>query len=137
MSQLNFHTNKTPPLQQFTSNLPVLQKTVDVYKIWHAHYANFPRLSKFSLGNKIDFLFTDVVELLLLAGYANSEQKLQFVIKASAKLDLLKFFMQIAWEIRCLDHKKYAALSVPLNEIGKMIGGWLKQLQIKQPPPIR
>ncbi len=106
-----------------------------MYKIWHAHYANFPRLSKFSLGSKIDSLFTDVIELIFLAGYASADQKYTFVVRASTKLDLLKFFMQVAWETKCLDHKKYAVLSVPLNEIGKDIGGWQKHLQTKQPPP--
>ena len=123
-----------PPPQLVTSNLPVLQKIIDVYEIWHVHYSNFPRLSKFSLGAKIDSLFTDVIELIFLAGYAGADQKYALVVRASTKLDLLKFFMQAAWEVRCLDQKKYAALAVPLNEIGKDIGGWQKFLQTKQPP---
>jgi len=123
-----------PPPQLITSNLPVLQKIVDVYKIWHAHYSNFPRLSKFSLGVKIDLLFTDVIELIFLAGYAGVDQKSAFVARASTKLDLLKFFMQAAWEMKCLDHKKYAALSAPLNEIGKDIGNWQNYLHTKHPP---
>lgn len=126
-----------PPPNGVTSNLPVLQKTIEAYKIWHVHYSNFPRLSKFSLGVKIDSLFTDVIELIFLAGYAGADQKYTFVVRASTKLDLLKFFMQVAWELRCLDHKKYAALSTPLNEIGKDIGSWQKYLQTKQPPSKR
>jgi len=123
-----------PPPDKITSNLPVLQKVVDVYKIWHAHYSHFPRLSKFSLGAKIDSLFTDVIELIFLAGYAGADQKYTFVVRASTKLDLLKFFMQAAWEVKCLDQRKYAALAVPLNDIGKDIGSWQKYLQTKQPP---
>ena len=124
-----------PPPQRFTSNLPVLQKTIDAYKIWHAQYSYFPRLSKFSLGAKIDTLFTDLIELIFLAGYAGMDQKYTLVVRAATKLDLLKFFMQAAWEVRCLDQKKYAALAVPLNEIGKDIGSWQKYLQTKQPSP--
>ena len=117
------------------SNVAVLQKVVEVYKIWHAHYANFPRLSKFSLGAKIDSLFTDVIELIYLAKYAGLDQKYTFVVRTSTKLDLLKFFLQIAWEVKCLDHRKYSALSNPLNEIGKDIGSWQNFLQKKQPSP--
>ena len=112
-----------------------MRKTVDVYKIWHAHYSNFPRLSKFSLGTKIDSLFTDVIELIFLAGYAGVDQKGTFVARASTKLDMLKFFVQTAWEMKCLDHKKYAAVTGPLNEIGKDIGSWQKYLQTKHPHP--
>lgn len=106
-----------------------------MYKIWHAQYAAFPRTSRFTLGVKIDAIATDLIELLLLAGYAGSDKKYALVAQAAAKLDLLKFFLQVAWEVRCLDHKKYAALSVPLNDIGKEIGSWQKYLQTKQPPP--
>jgi hypothetical protein len=112
--------------------LPVLHKLTEVYKIWQAHFCHFPRLSKFSLGSKIDTLFTDTVELIFLAGYANIDQKYTFVVRAASKLDLLKFFLQIAWETKCLDQKKYIVLTVPLNEIGKDIGGWQKYLQTKQ-----
>lgn len=69
------------------------------------------------------------MENLFLARYATNERKLVLINAAGAKLDLLKFFIQIAWEIKALDHKKFAALSSPLNEIGKMIGGWQKQIQ--------
>lgn len=100
--------------------------------MWHVFHSSFPRLSKFSLGGKIDTLFSEFLENLFLARYAASERKLLHVNSAGAKLDLLKFFIQIAWEIKALDHKKFAALSIPLNEIGKMIGGWQKQLGIKQ-----
>jgi len=79
-------------------------------------------------------LFTDTVELTLLAGYSSREQKLSAIQKASAKLDTLKFFLQLAWAMKVIDHKKYAAVSVPLGEVGKMFGGWLKQLT-KQTPP--
>jgi len=106
-----------------------------MYRIWHALYAAFPRTSRFTLGVKIDALATDLIELLLLAGYAGSDQKSALIARASAKLDLLKFFFQVAWEVHCLNQRKYTALLVPLNEIGKDIGSWQKHLQTKQPPP--
>lgn len=49
--------------------------------------------------------------------------------KAAAKLDLAKFFLQLLWEIGALDNKKFIVLSEKLYEIGKMFGGWVRQLQ--------
>jgi hypothetical protein len=69
------------------------------------------------------------MENLFLARYASAVQKLAYVNAAGAKLDLIKFFMQIGWEVKVLDHKKFATISVPLNEIGKMVGGWKKSLE--------
>lgn len=64
------------------------------------------------------------MEQLFLARFATPTDKGRYIGQASANLDLIKFFLNIAWEIKSLDHKKYAALCVPLNEIGKMVGGW-------------
>ena len=117
------------------SNLSILQRSLEAYKCWHRYYAEFPRLAKFTLGSKIDVLFYDVIELLLYSGYASREQKSALLIKVSTKLDALKFFLQIAWELKYLDHKKYGAVAKLLLEVGKMLGGWQKQLQTKTSPP--
>jgi hypothetical protein len=34
----------------------------------------------------------------------------------------------VLWETRSLDTKKYAVLSAPLDEVGRMLGGWNGQL---------
>ncbi|MFA6404757.1 MAG: hypothetical protein WCW03_02045 [Candidatus Paceibacterota bacterium] len=34
----------------------------------------------------------------------------------------------ILWETKSIDDKKYIALSVKLDEVGKMLGGWSGQL---------
>ena len=73
-------------------------------------------------------LFIEVIELAFLASYFYKAQKIPYVQKAVMKLDLLKFFLQIAWEIKALDNKKFTLLSEKLNEVGKMLGGWLRQL---------
>ncbi|MBU1178752.1 four helix bundle protein, partial [Patescibacteria group bacterium] len=54
-------------------------------------------------------------ESIFIASRLNKEQKLPFLQKANSKLDLLKFFLQISWEIKFLDNKKYIILSEHLN----------------------
>jgi len=101
----------------------------EAYKIWHGFLPHFPRLSKYTLGAKIDAIFTEILELLLLAKYSEKDNKLLLINKAIAKLDSLKFFLQVSWELKVLDNKKFTCLSRPLAEIGRMLGGWRKQLQ--------
>ena len=119
--------NSTPP-PTTSDNLPILQKMIESYKIWHGFLTHFPRLSRYTLGAKIDAIFTEVLELLLLAKYSSRDNKLLLINKAVAKFDSLKFFLRIAWEIKALDNKKHAHLSKLLSEIGRMLGGWRKQL---------
>ncbi len=91
-------------------------------------------MSRYTLGTKIDALFLDTIELILLAGYSAKDQKLAIVNRSAMKLDATKFFLQTAWELKFFDSKKYTQVSEPLAEVGKMLGGWRKQLQNETPP---
>jgi hypothetical protein len=104
------------------------------YKLWQDYLRQFPKGSRYTLGSKIDTFFVETIELVFLASTISKDKKLPFIERAVSKFDVLKFFLQIAWEVKALDNKKYAALSEPLSEIGKMLGGWHKQLTIKVNP---
>ena len=108
--------------------MPIIQRFVTAYKLWDEFRGHFPKKSRHTLGNRIDNIFLDAIELLFTASYLAQDQKLPFLQKASTKLDLLKFFLQVAWEIKALDNKKFVLLSERLNEIGKMLGGWIRGL---------
>jgi hypothetical protein len=110
----------------------LLAKLTEAYKLWHKILENLPRPTRHTLGAKIDNLFTDALELGLATGFAARENKLLLVKKLSAKLDVLKFFLKIIWELKILEDKKYITISSPLAEAGKMIGHWLKLLSSKQ-----
>jgi len=131
MSQLNFHNNfsqvSPPPQDQFS--LSLIQKLVQAYKLWHGFLPNFSKDSRYTIGTKIDSLFLETIELIIKATYSDKVEKLVSLKNASVKLDLLKFFLQIAWEIKSLDNKKYILISEKLDEIGKMLGGWIKVLK--------
>ena len=47
---------------------------------------------------------------------------------------MLKFFLQIAWELKVFDAKKYAQFFNPLTEIGNMLGGWIRNIEKETPP---
>lgn len=98
------------------------------YKTWHEFLTHVPKDARYTLGTKIDTAFVDTAELIFIASYLGKHQKLPYIQQATAKLDLAKFFLQILWEIKGLDEKKYIYLSEKLNEIGKMLGGWNRQL---------
>ncbi len=79
------------------------------------------------MGLKIDSLFLESIENIFISTHKSREQKVFYLKKASDTFDVLKFLLQIAWELKVLDNKKYINLSAKLNEIGRMLGGWLKQ----------
>lgn len=106
----------------------IIQKLVKGYKVWQEYLKDFPKTQKYTLGTRIDSLLLDVIENVIKAGYSSKAEKYVFLKRASVALDLGKFFLQLAWEIKALENKKYINLSEKLNEIGKMLGGWIKSL---------
>jgi len=109
-----------------------LQKLISAYKLWHNYLILFEKASRYNIGSKIDSLFLETIENLFTAGHKTREQKTVYLNKASEKFDILKFLLQVAWEIKALDNKKYIRISLELNGIGKMLGGWLKQTKTPQ-----
>ncbi len=97
----------------------------DLYKTWQYILGNFPRLTRYTLGTKIDLLFCDVLENMLLAAYTTKDGKLPILQRASVKFDALKFFLTLAWELKYIDTKKYVLLAPQLNDVGKNLGGWI------------
>ncbi len=128
MGQMFLH-QKFANGQPDSNDLPIITKFSSAYKLWHSYLVHLPRLTRFTLGTKIDAYFIECLELSLLAGYAPRESKSAYLRKLSAKLDCLKFFLKILWELKALDQNKYISLSALLAEAGKMVGGWQKMFR--------
>ncbi len=109
-------------------NLPILQYLIRAYKLWHEFLPHIPKDARYTLGTKIDISLIETIEAIFIAGFLTKEKKLPYVQRAATKLDLTKFFLQIAWEIKALDNKKYILISEQLADIGRMLGGWLRQI---------
>jgi hypothetical protein len=83
------------------------------------------------LGQKIENSFLDLLELTFTSVYLAPEQKIILLGRTIAKLDSLKFFLQISWESKLIPTDKYSTLSLGLEEVGRQLGGWRKGLQEK------
>lgn len=81
------------------------------------------------MGVRIDALFVEIIESLATAAFLAREEKMPYVRLAIRKVDTLKVFLMILWETKSWDDKKYIALSLKIDEIGRMLGGWYGQLQ--------
>jgi hypothetical protein len=122
--------NPTPPQRI----LPVLSKVKDTYILWQRYLPVFPKTSRYTLGDKIDKLFIEAIESISTAIYLDKTEKLPYIRHSIKKIDTLKLFLQIAWEIKALDNNKYAQLSVGVIEISKMVGGWHNQIRKQNSP---
>lgn len=88
-----------------------------------------PKTMRSTLAGEIDLLFRNLIKCLVIASYRNAAKKLSHLEEAATELDLLKAFLQIAWETQALTTTKYTVLATPLEEVGKMLGGWIRQVK--------
>jgi hypothetical protein len=63
-----------------------------------------------------------------VAIFLPKEEKYPWIKLAIRKTDTVKILLMVLWETKSIDNKKYVELSEPLNEIGKMLGGWQGQI---------
>jgi len=68
-----------------------------------------------------------------VATYQNISDKITTLTTALKKIDILKFFLQVAWELKAIDNKKYIEISEKALELGRMVGGWRKDMETKLP----
>ena len=129
MIEIKIDPIKSPPQRL----IPVVLKLKDTYGVWQNYLANFPKANRFTIGSKIDVLFLEAIEYAFLASYTHTTEKQILLGKSISKVDLVKLLLQLAWEIKALDNKKYAVLAEKFAEIGKMLGGWKRQLSNKTP----
>lgn len=113
----------------------MLLKEKEAYQYWLSLHRDFPKVERLGLGQKIEQTFLDVLELTFTASYLSLESKIIVLSRAISRLDILKFFLQLAWESRIVSTTKHAELTQELGEIGRQLGGWKKGLQAKTPRP--
>ncbi len=114
--------------------LPLPQKLKTVYVSWYGYYQALPKLHRHTLGQRIDTLFVETIEAISIATFLSKEEKQPYVRHAIRKVDTLKILLMVLWETKSLDDKKYIALSLLIEEIGKMLGGWSGQIQKQNSP---
>ncbi|MFA5029633.1 MAG: four helix bundle protein [Patescibacteria group bacterium] len=98
------------------------------YKLWHGFLNRLPRTTRYTLGTKIDNIFTDLIATALTAKFARQDEKIIRLKQISEGLDHLKYFLTILWEIKGIDSGKLSALGSRLAAVGKMVGGLLKSI---------
>ena len=116
-------------LNQLHNEAPILKFTVDLYKEFYQYLKIFPKKDQYMLGKRCEEHILFFMESILLAVGLDKVRKLKILEEASGKFDVLKVLFRMARELKMLDNKKYLSLEAKVQEIGRMLGGWMKSLQ--------
>lgn len=122
------HTH-THTLPEFGPDIPIFTKLYDFYKNLYSQLKLFPKSDRYTLGQKIDATILEIFELLFKIPLLSKDKKAEVVQAISAKIDLLKILLRLGHDNKSIPVKTYLSLQEKLQEIGKMVGGWIKYLQ--------
>jgi hypothetical protein len=84
----------------------------------------FPRSQKFLLGDRIQITALDVLERLIEATYTRARRPA--LLAANLGIEKLRLLFRLAAEMRYLDQRRYEHAARSLDEVGRLVGGWMK-----------
>ena len=106
--------------------IPIFKKSYDLYKDFYTLRLSVSKQDRYTLWQKCESLLVDVLEGILFASQQSKQEKLPTLEKTSVKLNFLRVCIRLMKDIRAIDTKKYVIIEAKLDEIGRMLGGWIK-----------
>ncbi len=105
----------------------VIQKLYD-YIMWITPLINrLPRDKKFGIGDRLLNKLYDIMELLLIARYEkNNRQKV--LKEANIKLEMSRMYQRLIIDEKLWNLSRFEFASKSINEVGALIGSWIKNI---------
>lgn len=84
----------------------------------------FPRVRRFTLGERLETGLLDVLTLLVEAAY--TRHKAQPLTRANHLLEVVRHLWRLAHELQVIATRQYEHGAKLLDGLGRQIGGWLR-----------
>ncbi|TEB06385.1 diversity-generating retroelement protein Avd [Pelotomaculum propionicicum] len=115
-----------PPKQ---GQLLVYQKYVDLINYSYNLLQKFPKAEKYAMVAHLkDSMFT-ALKVILQANkvYNNQASRIERLNSLDAEVQLQKVLVRLAHQNRYISNSNYMEWSRRLDEIGRLLGGWIRQ----------
>jgi hypothetical protein len=107
------------------SELPIFVHWLETMSWFIQTAEKFPKRVRGTITDRMINLMFDVVEDFTEARY--SKNKISQLKRANLRLEKIRILLRIAHDQRILPTQAYKHGVYRINEVGKMLGGWLKQ----------
>ena len=99
------------------------------YKKIYLISPKIPKKDRFGIYLKIENVCLEIIPLIVTAALESKNNKLLILNSTRIKIEVLKRLIRITNELNIIEKKKYIDLESDLQEISKMIAGWIKYLK--------
>ena len=107
-------------------DIPIFHRMYDLYKLLHSYQSKIPKSARYTLWQKCENTTLALLEALIETGYRKGEDRTQSLYTINNRLDLLKVLIRLAKDTHTIDNPQYLEIQTVIQEIGRMIGGWIK-----------
>ncbi len=107
-------------------DMPIFRKTYELYKIFYGYRASVPKQDRYTIWQRCETLILEALEGILYASQTSRQEKLPILERTSVKLNFLRVFVRLMKDTKAVDTKKYLIMESAIDEIGRMLGGWIR-----------
>ena len=107
---------------------PLLCKTYDLMLWMMPALTKFPKEQRFRLAARIESALFDFHGNILSA--SRTLQRQELLKQADLELEKLRIYLRLSLELKCVSFQQYEHAVRLANEVGKLLGGWMKYNKI-------
>jgi hypothetical protein len=110
-----------------SEEMVIFVRTLDLVKWVLPHTENFPRFYRRSITQRLQDALLDFQEALHDANAHSGGGRIAALQAADAQLNKLRLYLRLAYDWEWLSIGQYEHVSQMVAEIGRLLGGWIKQ----------
>lgn len=107
-----------------------LQKIRDLLQYLYTSFVKYPKSEK--LGLVADYKENLYEFIFLIVSARKKYYKKTTLQDADVRLEMLRMLNDLSYDLHYIDIKRYELIARQLNEIGRLLGGWIKKVNTKE-----
>lgn len=110
------------------NDLLIYQKHLDLIEYAYNLLKKYPKSEKYAMAAQIKNSMFDSLKLILRANkvYGNRQVRIEHLNALDAEIQLQKVLVRLSQQNQYITHSNYMEWSRRLDEIGRILGGWIK-----------
>ena len=114
-------------------DIPIYHKAYALCRLLYSCHPAIPKTQLYTIWQKCEEISIHILEAIIHTGHTYGAKKAEAICLISERLDLLKTFIRLTREANSISQQKHLEIQNLLQEIGKMVGGWMKATKINNP----
>lgn len=109
---------------------PIVMDMVIAYKNWYGMHQHLPKLFRVTISTDMLKTLSQCIEIAVLVNFNKNTSKnyidknIEQILDLRGKIELLKAYAQISWEIKFISHGFFAQYYDRLEKISKQAIAW-------------